>query len=150
MWEELVARPDVSPSPSAAAYLRRAKGLRMLALSEPLLRPNLQRDLWSRVMLDVFASLVEAGVALREDFAAFNSDEIFLHADTAQEALSKVELFRSALDVALPQWSHALAYSAFGLEALPLGFKRTCLLTGRSSFKCMSPQLLATHCVAGR
>ncbi|QHN71206.1 DnaQ like exonuclease domain protein [Mollivirus kamchatka] len=138
-WEQLVSRPDISCSTASTAYLARAKGLRMLALSNPALRPNLQRLLWSEVMLDAFKCLVERGAATPHDFAAFNSDEFIVHAESAEEALAKVNLFRQALNGAMPEWSHAFSYSAFRLSVMPAsaGFERTCLVDGRVSFKCV-------------
>lgn len=145
-WEAFVARGDVLPDEGAVAYLARAKGLRMLALSQPALRPDLQRALWSRVAVGAFERLVAAGACALSDLAAWNSDEVIIHADDADDAVAKVASFGRILADA--EWADALACRAFVLSTVTdgdgglVGFRRTCLTTGRSAYKCIPPDRL--------
>ncbi|QBZ80946.1 DnaQ like exonuclease domain containing protein [Pandoravirus celtis] len=145
-WEAFVVRDDVLPDKGAIAYVARAKGLRMLALSQDALRPDLQRVLWSRVAVQAFERLADAGACAPTDLAAWNSDEIIIHADNAADAAAKVAQFAEVLADAA--WADALACKAFILSTIDngnggVGFRRACLTTGRVGYKCLAPDRLA-------
>lgn len=145
-WEALVSRPDVALSASSAEYVGRAKGLRMMALSSPTLRPNLQRARWSRVMLQAFDIVVEAGHADGyHDLAAFNSDEVIIHADNEDDAVAKSEAIAALLQREMPEWQFKCSAHVVQRDACGQGYLRVDLRTKRSTRKCIPLDYYRQH-----
>jgi hypothetical protein len=135
-WEALVSRPDVAFSASSAEYVARAKGLRMMALSTPALRPNLQRARWARIALQAFDAIVEAGHADGyHDLAAFNSDEIVIHADDMSDAMEKSEAISALLKREMPDWRFKCGAHAVYRNAGGYGYMRANLHTKQFIYK---------------
>ncbi|AJF98079.1 hypothetical protein TW95_gp1345 [Pandoravirus inopinatum] len=150
-WEAFVARDDVLPDKGAVAYVARAKGLCMLALSQDALRPDLQCVLWSRVAVQAFERLADVGVCAPTDLAAWNSDEVIIHADNAADAAAKVAQFAEVLADAA--WADALACKAFVLSTIDngnggVGFRRACLTQGESATSVWDPTTWPRFCLA--
>lgn len=127
-------------NPATVAYVARAKCLRMMALSHPHLRPDLQQALWSQTVLDALQHLLDAGACTEADVAMWNSDEVIFHAADADDARAKCAAFAQIIESAMPDWHDAFEYGAFRIDALapPIapGFVRTCLLTNKQTFRC--------------
>jgi hypothetical protein len=145
-WTAFARRPDIAPCASAAEYVGAAKRLRMLSLSAPSLRPDLQRAAWSRATLDALDLLLERGAVSRTDLAQWNSDEIILHALDESDARNRTERCARILAESMPQWSFRCR--PFRLDALapPIGpgFLRTRLDSPDAVplFKCVDPARL--------
>ncbi|BBI30167.1 DEDDy 3'-5' exonuclease [Acanthamoeba castellanii medusavirus] len=145
-WEALVSRPDVALSDSSAEYVSRAKRLRMLALSTPTLRPNLQRARWSRVMLQAFDTVVEAGHADGyHDFAAFNSDEVIIHTDNEDDAVAKCAAIAALLQREMPEWRFKCSAYMVLRDACGQGYLRVDLHTKHSTRKCIPLDYYQQH-----